>query len=464
LRAAIALAIVLSIAPPSLPTTFAQQSSHANNIVGINVARLTHDRYVAAAGDLVNSNGGEWGWLTLTWTREDRDIGHSEWLRDQLIDRCFQFRLHPIVRISTHYDEGSGIWDRPTDDEPAKWRRFLEGGKWPSDVVYVIVGNEPNLGFEWGGEVDSASYARYLARFIDEFKNSPRFRIVNAPMDASNHTEMPKMQDAIEFMHGMRAAVPDIFDRLSAWASNPYRVPSGGDGIRFTHLAYRAELEAIGKQMPVLITESGLMETGSDAHTAEYFEQAYIDWAKDPLVVAATPLFWDPHKHDFWMFNPGIDGSVTKPSLTYERIFALPKRAGSPSFQHPLSVPGTPRPPVDGATWPTVSQSPPQPASEAMLVSPATSSAGPAVFAPWKVTPPFGANPLTFQAATEGTRSLRALPSPDAPTVVDLDDDSQLTWAGGEARVDGQLWRLVRTESGAEGWIVADSLRPADAD
>src|SRR4051812_32635037 len=35
-----------------------------NNIIGLNVARLRRDRYISAAADLVNANGGDWGYLT----------------------------------------------------------------------------------------------------------------------------------------------------------------------------------------------------------------------------------------------------------------------------------------------------------------------------------------------------------------------------------------------------------------
>ena len=46
----------------------------------------------------------------------------------------------------------------------------------------------------------------------------------------------------MEFLDAMGAAVPGIFERLPAWASNPYRVPSAGTRARYTHLGTRPSL------------------------------------------------------------------------------------------------------------------------------------------------------------------------------------------------------------------------------
>src|SRR5215207_9207963 len=48
-----------------------------NNIIGLNVARLRKDRYIYAAADLVNANGGDWGYLTVVFTASERDGGNG---------------------------------------------------------------------------------------------------------------------------------------------------------------------------------------------------------------------------------------------------------------------------------------------------------------------------------------------------------------------------------------------------
>jgi hypothetical protein len=303
-----------------------------NNIIGLNVARLRRDRYIWAAAELVNANGGDWGYLTVVFTAAERDSPAGERLLQELLDRCYESHLQPIIRVATRFDDGAEVWSRPDPDDAEKWRAYLERGRWPTKRVWVIVGNEPNLGREWGGDVDSASYAEYLSRFLDVFEDSDRFKIVNGPLDASNPTQMPVMQDAYEFMGGMEAAVPGIFARLAGWASNPYRVLAQGEALRYTHRAYAAELEAIGRDMPVLITEAGHLDTGDEKEIAVFYGRAFRDWMADPRVVAVTPLFWHPDRGVYWMFDFSKEGKIVDKSPTYELIQSLPRMRGSPEY------------------------------------------------------------------------------------------------------------------------------------
>src|SRR3954447_25024189 len=239
---------------PAREVPAAQDDALPNNIVGLNVARLRQDRYLEVTSNLVNANGGDWGYVTVVWTAQERDSSAADYLLQQFLDRCYEQHLQPIIRVATRFDEYAGIWSRPEEDDAERWRAFFERGKWPTRRVWIIAGNEPNLGRDWGGEVDAAGYARYLSHFLDVFADSEQFQVVNAPLDASNATELPTMQDDFEFLAEMKAAVPGIFERLPAWASNPYRVLGQGDSLRYTHLAYEAELQTIGRDMPVLIT------------------------------------------------------------------------------------------------------------------------------------------------------------------------------------------------------------------
>ena len=336
--------------------------STGNNIIGLNVARLRRDRYVSAAADLVNTNGGDWGYLTVVFTAEERDSQTGEQLLRELLDRCYEYHLQPIIRVATHFDVDAETWSRPEPDDAERWRSFLERGKWPTAKVWVIAGNEPNLGREWGGEVDSAGYAAYLDHFINVFSDSDRFMIANGPLDASNTSEMPKMQDAYEFLVGMDAAVPGIFARLHGWASNPYMVPHQGPELRYTHRAYESELDFIGRDMPVLITEAGHLNTGDEKEIAAFYEGAFRDWTADSRVVAVTPLFWHPDRGVYWMFDFDKDSKVIEKSPTYDLIQRLPRGRGSPAYapdmgnvaRKPAPTATTalgPRPAPDRADW-----------------------------------------------------------------------------------------------------------------
>ncbi len=301
-----------------------------NNIVGLNLARRHQPNFIAAAADIVNANGGAWGYATILLTREDRDSMLAAYDLQQLLDRCFEARLQPIVRVATRFDEETGIWDRPTDDEPGRWRWLFEQVRWPNRLVWVIPANEPNLGREWGGQVDVASYARYLELFTYTFSRNDRFRVVNAPLNLSNPHQPPEMQDAFEFLAEHMAMSPGVFERLPAWATNSYRVDGIGEGLRFTHRGYEAELETIGREMPVIVAESGLLNRHDEAEVARFFVQAYEDWQADRRVIAATPLFWDPDFDEHWMFTLDRHGKIETDSATYRALRELPRVAGSP--------------------------------------------------------------------------------------------------------------------------------------
>jgi hypothetical protein len=89
----------------------APADSVPNNIVGLNLARLHQDNFIWAASDIANANGGAWGYVTVLLTREDRDSELAAYDLQQLLNRCFEAKLQPIVRVATRFDVDSGIWD-----------------------------------------------------------------------------------------------------------------------------------------------------------------------------------------------------------------------------------------------------------------------------------------------------------------------------------------------------------------
>jgi hypothetical protein len=300
-----------------------------NNIVGLNLARLHQPRYLRAAADVVNANGGAWGYVTILLTRQERDNELSAMVLQQLLDRCFEARLLPIVRVATTFDVETGIWERPTDDEPTRWRALFEQVRWPNRLVWVIPANEANLGREWGGEVDVVSYARYVEQFMNVFEGADRLRVVNGPMNLSNPHKLPEMQDAFDFLERQADLTPSYFERLPAWATNSYRVDGLGEGARFTHKGYETELEFVGRDMPVIVAESGFLNHHDDEAVARFFVQAYKEWQADRRVIAATPLIWDPDADDRWMFTLDDFGGVESDSAAYRALRGLPRIAGS---------------------------------------------------------------------------------------------------------------------------------------
>ncbi|HZO28648.1 MAG TPA: SH3 domain-containing protein [Chloroflexota bacterium] len=495
--------------PAPLPGEIAQ-GPIPNNIVGLNVARLHQPLYIWAASDLVNANGGDWGYLTVVWTMQDREAPMAEYNLQMFLDRCFEFHVQPIVRVATKFEAkreptvpgqpavkpnpqgAEGTWMRPDWDEPKKWRDFFERGRWPTRHAWIVVGNEPNLGREWGGEVDAAGYARYLARFLDVFAGAPRFDVVSGALDISNTTALPVMQDALEFLDEMSKAVPGIFERLPAWASNPYSVPGLGPGARYTHLAYEAELDRIGRELPVLITEAGHLQTGDEQEIARFYALAFRDWMADPKVVAATPLFWHPDRNDFWMFELDRRGAFVHKSPTYELLRRIPRIAGSPEYAvtientartTPFEVAVAVEPPADETLDPSAGRSPtaadadagpeagavqpdgiPRAPGEPRAIAASTDDAGSAVRTSngqGDVQARGGPVVELRIANTDGQDArLRAAPSRAADLIAVLPDGAVVQAIGLERVVTEESWRQVRAPDGSVGWIASDLLAP----
>ncbi|MGE5618305.1 MAG: hypothetical protein ACM3US_03515 [Sphingomonadaceae bacterium] len=320
----LSLSLAASLAVPS-PLAQAEPL-YPNNKVGINVIRHFDTRYLSAVSQVVNSSGGDWGYVSVLLLKEDwRDPARIQ----RFLDDANRLHLIPILRLSTRMD--GAIWVKPEPNDPAEWKRFLTGLKWHTSPVYMTVGNEPNLGLEWGGQPNPREYARYLESFLDTFSDvRSSFRILNAPMDISNLTG-PGMIDDFEFLAGMRAEVPDIFSRLDGWAANPYHFFEDR-GIRYTYRGYAQELDFIGVNLPVFIIESYIGFVDDKDAIARYYQTAFDHWLKDPRVVAATPHFYNPEAKVFWMFDADDAGSAINLSPTARMLLRMPKTPGSPTF------------------------------------------------------------------------------------------------------------------------------------
>ena len=297
-----------------------------NNKVGLNAIRYFDTRYLQAISRIVNSSGGDWGYVSVLFVADDRrDPARIQ----RFLDDAYSYHLIPIIRLATHME--GNVWVKPGPNEAAEWKSFLVGLRWHTPATYLVVGNEPNLGIEWGGDPSPQEYARYLRSFQDTFSDQrARFRILNAPMDLSNLTQ-PGMMDDFEFLAAMKAEVPDIFSRLDGWATNPYQFFEGR-GVRFTYRGYSQELDFVGIDLPVFVVESYIGFMDDQTKVADYYDTAFNYWLKDPRVVAATPHFYNPEAKLFWMFDADSAGNPINLSPTAQRLLALPKVAGSPNY------------------------------------------------------------------------------------------------------------------------------------
>ena len=112
------------------------------------------------AAELVNSSGGDWGFITIVIRDDDRDF--KKW--QNFFDQCRQLHLIPLVRLATHNENET--WVAPKKEEISSWVNFLVNLNWPTKNRHIVVFNEPNHTKEWGGKIDPPHYAQILDEFI----------------------------------------------------------------------------------------------------------------------------------------------------------------------------------------------------------------------------------------------------------------------------------------------------------
>jgi hypothetical protein len=328
------LLFVLSLAFP-LPNLAAE----SNNIYGIHITDVNE---VDKAVELVNSNNGDWGYVTFTVNSNDRNLGKWQ-------DRMNTFnkkRLIPIVRLTTFAD--GNHWTKPSPDDAKDWAGFLNKLYWPTKKRLVIVYNEPNHATEWGGEVNPREYAEYLKRTIEELKKVNKdFFILNAGFDASAPQQPPRYMDQAFYMDEMEKAVPGIFGMLDGWSSHSYPNPGfagkPSDSGRGTIKNYQWELDLlknkykVGKDLPVYITETGWVYKNADHPTirlseesaADYTREAYEKvWSADSRVLAVTPFLLS-YKSPLFSHFSWLQQNDS-PTQIFEQVKSLPKVAGAP--------------------------------------------------------------------------------------------------------------------------------------
>lgn len=306
-----------------------------NNIFGIYVYAEDED-YLELAQNLVNSKGGEWGYVLIPYNVKDRDF--SKWNR--VFQQLNSKKLVPIIQL----------WDvdlENVEKQTKEAAEFLNGFQWPIRDRYIVAYNEPNDSAFWYGNANPEQYARVLDTTITIFKEVNRsFFMMNAGFNTSAANTLTQI-DAFDFMKRMDKEIPGIFDKLDGWSSHSYPQPNFSGNPhnvgRWSISAYATELDFLSrvlnvdKQLPVFITETGWAHAEGKVYNSSYltaeeilknFEIAYKEiWAKDPRVRAAiafTLWYPPPYDHFAWVNQDKV------PYVHYEGVKKLKKVAGRP--------------------------------------------------------------------------------------------------------------------------------------
>src|SRR3989344_2873439 len=178
-----------------LNTVYAYNPDLPNNKFGTHFALPSLEDLIKAR-ELVNSNGGDWGYVTLVIPEGDRD--KNKW--QEIFDRMRELHLIPIIRLAT-VPQGAQ-WRRPVVEDADSWVNFLDSLNWVVKDRYVILFNEPNHGAEWGGSVDANNYAEIALTFAKQLKEKNQdYFIMLAGLDASAPSSNPGFEDEGAFLN-----------------------------------------------------------------------------------------------------------------------------------------------------------------------------------------------------------------------------------------------------------------------
>lgn len=304
-----------------------------NNKFGIHILS---ENDISAAAALVNSAGGDWGYVTVVMRDDERD--EKRW--NNFFADLQQNHLIPIVRLATHLENNS--WRVPSMDEAEKWADFLDNLSWPIQNRYIIFFNEPNHAKEWGGKVNPQEYALVLEKFITTFKNKNKdFFVLPAGLDLAA-PQANQTIDVYTYMTLMNRAVPRIFTLLDGWSSHSYPNPNFASkpdrtgrisirGFEWELLVLR-ERFGVREDIPVFITETGWArsEQLTPGEIAENYRTAFTQIWTHRQIVAVTPFLLRYDESLFAPFSFAIPKAEAAYYPQYDTIKILPKLAGYP--------------------------------------------------------------------------------------------------------------------------------------
>lgn len=305
--------------------------SEKNNTFGVHILFIEE---LNEAANLINSNNGDWGYVTIPIQSPDKNL--AKW--QKFMDEAKNLHIIPIIRIATKNDYfNTSVWEKPTYEEILDFANFLNSLDWPVKNRYVVIFNEVNRGDEWGGSLDPFEYADFLNFAIDTFKSkSGDFFIISAGLDNAAANKENMYMDEYSFMILMDSAIPGIFNKIDGLASHSYpnpgfsqpphlMTPKSIHSFKYeSNLAQRLG----GKNLPVFVTETGWSkEAVPDTRIASYYKEAFKSVWSDNNIVAVTPFLLRADVLPFSNFSL-ILGSKIGPE--YRSIEEMAKTKGEP--------------------------------------------------------------------------------------------------------------------------------------
>lgn len=316
---------------PHLALAIENPLSVSNNKVGIHIL---FPQELEKAAALVNSSGGDWGYVVIPIQAGDKDL--VKW--QNFMDQARKFHLIPIIRLASEGDYfNTKVWRKPTNADVLDFANFLNSLSWPIKNRYVIVYNEVNRGNEWGGSPNPKEYADILSYTIASFKHlSNDFFIISAGMDNAAATT-PISMNEYDFLTQVQTSNPGIFSQIDGMASHSYPNPAFSQPPTYlsktsivSFLYEKNLLQGFAnKDLPVFITETGWAQdvVGQDT-AAHYLSTAFQTVWNTDSVVAITPFLLQAGSGPFTPFS--FFDSSGKENTVYTTLHDLPKVKGTP--------------------------------------------------------------------------------------------------------------------------------------
>ncbi|MEN9407683.1 MAG: hypothetical protein RLZZ455_899 [Candidatus Parcubacteria bacterium] len=352
-----ALFVTLLLLSSTLSPVYAIENPQEkpNNKFGIHIL---FDSEIEEAAALVNSNGGQWGYVIIPIQSGDRDL--EKW--QTFMDKAKKLKVTPIVRLATEGDYfNTKVWRKPKEEDVLDFANFLHSLHWPVKNRYVVVFNEVNRDNEWGGTANPKEYAQLLSYASTVFKSlSPDFYILNAGLDNASINGNGAI-NKLTFLLRMDQAVPGIFNQIDGFNSHAYPNPAFSQPPSVQTVtsisSYRYEKTLItqltDKTLPVFITETGWSGLElSDKTRAAFYKEAFQGAWSDPDIIAVTPFLLRAGGGPFEQFS--FINNEGKPTEQYRAIEKIAKIKGQPTQN---STP-TPTPQVLGTETATTGKIP----------------------------------------------------------------------------------------------------------
>jgi hypothetical protein len=219
------------------------------------------------------------------------DLDPAKWRA--FLEHCAALELRPVLRLATAHDPGNGHWAAPDNTDGYRkiardWAAFFESLQL-EHPVWVVVGNEPNSGGEWGGQVDPGSYARYFVKVAHALHETEApLYIAPAALDLyaphTNYIPFPEttvsMMDAAAFWDSAFAAEPLLMKYADFWATHLY--PTGPfKGAPWEH-QYKFDRIQGSEWLPIINPPGGIYNRGVNGFEWEHWYLTNVHHQKMP--------------------------------------------------------------------------------------------------------------------------------------------------------------------------------------